>query len=488
MGITVNGKKVAGNGKPGLPGKSAYQAAQEGGYTGTEAEFNAKMAGAMTEEDVQGIIGGSLAAHIANKNNPHNVTASQIGAIAASQVGNLHVWQRTRVLSETVPAGYTLGDVETDVDWFLFKSGGQGSSSSYYAVIEYSASISVDAAGVVDFVSATQETIHWNSLDTWDEILSSDPVGVFVRLTSDNKNVSSPLLSEVVYFPNGTTAEYIPTPGANETTSHIGYSFSTLQRVDTHGLISAGTYTDYLTSTDEEAYRDDLETAIKSGYTLSEPATINTYISSTTGTLLSCDQSGIRVTSSGEIYGVNGGLTSGKSALYAEYEVGKVYVITSSDNEEILNRWFTPTTTAYGGAITVRFLEPYVEQRKEEVISYLGCLAEGPNVYIGTYIGTGVYGEGNETSITLPFVPSFVEIVAVVSLTGGSGYLTSKEYSLSFDRECVYLSISESDGAVGFANVKADGKTISWYSTGSPSAQYNSGGYIYVYAAYKKGG
>lgn len=37
MAIIVNGKKVAGLG---LPGKSAYQAAKENGYTGTEEEFN----------------------------------------------------------------------------------------------------------------------------------------------------------------------------------------------------------------------------------------------------------------------------------------------------------------------------------------------------------------------------------------------------------------------------------------------------------------
>ena len=41
MAIVVNGKKVAGLG---LPGKSAYQAAVDGGYTGTEQEFNTALA------------------------------------------------------------------------------------------------------------------------------------------------------------------------------------------------------------------------------------------------------------------------------------------------------------------------------------------------------------------------------------------------------------------------------------------------------------
>lgn len=42
--IKVNGKKVAGIGQPGLNGKSAYETAKEGGFTGTEKEFNTILA------------------------------------------------------------------------------------------------------------------------------------------------------------------------------------------------------------------------------------------------------------------------------------------------------------------------------------------------------------------------------------------------------------------------------------------------------------
>ena len=41
MALYVNGKKVAGIG---LPGKSAYQYAVDGGYTGTEEEFQETLA------------------------------------------------------------------------------------------------------------------------------------------------------------------------------------------------------------------------------------------------------------------------------------------------------------------------------------------------------------------------------------------------------------------------------------------------------------
>ena len=46
MALLVNGKKVAGLGLPVADGKSAYQTAVEGGYTGSESEFNTLLANA----------------------------------------------------------------------------------------------------------------------------------------------------------------------------------------------------------------------------------------------------------------------------------------------------------------------------------------------------------------------------------------------------------------------------------------------------------
>jgi len=57
-------------GVSGQNGKSAYTAAVEGGYSGTETAFNESLA------EVPG--------HIASKSNPHGVTAEQIGALPTS--------------------------------------------------------------------------------------------------------------------------------------------------------------------------------------------------------------------------------------------------------------------------------------------------------------------------------------------------------------------------------------------------------------------
>ena len=63
MPLYLKDKLVSGTG---AQGKSAYQTAVEAGYMDTEAAFNSAL------KDVPG--------HIANKNNPHGVTAAQAGA------------------------------------------------------------------------------------------------------------------------------------------------------------------------------------------------------------------------------------------------------------------------------------------------------------------------------------------------------------------------------------------------------------------------
>ena len=60
-------------GVAGADGKSAYQTAVEGGYSGTETAFNAAIV--------------ELPNHIADKKNPHGVTAAQTGAIPSNEKG-----------------------------------------------------------------------------------------------------------------------------------------------------------------------------------------------------------------------------------------------------------------------------------------------------------------------------------------------------------------------------------------------------------------
>lgn len=72
MAVIVNGKKVAGLGQPGkdgAPGKSAYQAAKEKGYTGTEEEFNTALAG-MQSAPFLPLAGGIMQGPLSLSGNP----------------------------------------------------------------------------------------------------------------------------------------------------------------------------------------------------------------------------------------------------------------------------------------------------------------------------------------------------------------------------------------------------------------------------------
>lgn len=53
MAIYVDGKKIAGLGSRGEPGKSAYQQAVEGGYTGTEEDFKSLLADVMPKTEIE---------------------------------------------------------------------------------------------------------------------------------------------------------------------------------------------------------------------------------------------------------------------------------------------------------------------------------------------------------------------------------------------------------------------------------------------------
>lgn len=66
-----NGNFIPINAIRGDKGKSAYEQAKDGGYTGTEEAFIALLNGLTATVDAQ---------HYANLNNPHGVTCSQIGA------------------------------------------------------------------------------------------------------------------------------------------------------------------------------------------------------------------------------------------------------------------------------------------------------------------------------------------------------------------------------------------------------------------------
>lgn len=93
-----------------------------------------------------------IANHTGNKQNPHGVTADQIGAITMKELPNLHVWKKhTSVDSEN---GYILGEN------LEFASGDSGNSSYTYS---YSDDISISDDGSIVLENAETVTISYRT-------------------------------------------------------------------------------------------------------------------------------------------------------------------------------------------------------------------------------------------------------------------------------------------------------------------------------------
>ena len=78
-----DGNFISINAIKGEDGKSAYELAVEGGYAGSEEQFMQALASLGGEYALQTVDTSDYDDHIANKNNPHGVTAEQVGALPA---------------------------------------------------------------------------------------------------------------------------------------------------------------------------------------------------------------------------------------------------------------------------------------------------------------------------------------------------------------------------------------------------------------------
>lgn len=78
-----DGNFISINAIKGEDGKSAYELAVEGGYAGSEEDFMRALASLGGEYALQTVDTSDYDVHIANKNNPHGVTAEQVGALPA---------------------------------------------------------------------------------------------------------------------------------------------------------------------------------------------------------------------------------------------------------------------------------------------------------------------------------------------------------------------------------------------------------------------
>lgn len=102
-------------------------------------------------------------------------------------------------------------------------------------------------------------------------------------------------------------------------------------------------------------------------------------------------------------------------------------------------------------------------------------------VYAGSYVGTGTYGQSNPNSLTFPFTPKLWGIYAVVENTSTPSFDPVLNIWDWVSRERVYSSYSGVGS--GIIATEITGNSVSWYSSTNANVQLNDAGDTYYYFA-----
>ena len=212
-----------------------------------------------------------------------------------ADVGNLHVWRKTVTTTEevpAVPAGYTLGAVETLTD-FMYSWDTTTSIPKVNAYYTNSIAVSADGAITTDFESLSTERLVTpdRTDDTYEAIKSIRNLRgnfvKFVRYYDLQNTFNSAYLNKVYYISNAAEAVYVEIDD-----THISLNISGVQTVTGYPYtpaIPASTSVTYPVSTNRNAYQEgsDAKPAgyvlgdVVSGYLISSSNNVEFYLSDT---------------------------------------------------------------------------------------------------------------------------------------------------------------------------------------------------------------
>ena len=403
-----------------------------------------------------------------------------------AHVGNLHVWERVQTYSEPVPevpAGYTLGAVEENVSI-------TNTTSSADTIVMYI------ATSLTVYNDGTISTSGFGSASGKITSVIDKMYGKFIYFRAQDSDFDS---NNIIFIPSDATRSW----GDNGEVV-----VSKLQRVTGYPYtpaIPAGTTTDYLTSTDRNAYPDQSAEGGQDAYYTLGDVVSNVSFGSDGNTYIHYDVSdGVVVDKSGNVtlgnttrvvigYGYNYTTDTVKSALAGKFI--KVYANEYSDSSD--THTFIPNNTivyipsdvsiTQDGLGPKHFIASYQPVTghaaipANHTITYLGQLGGGTRIEEGSYVGTGTHGSSNPNSLTFGFEPKMVMIFAAD---------ISRNAKMIINESGVSVVVQTSSNSVlaGFASITKTEKTITWYSTETNSvnpaaAQLNTSGITYDYIA-----
>lgn len=413
-----------------------------------------------------------------------------------ANVGNVHVWRKTVVAEEEVPAGYKLVDDNTDrtLDDVPNALINLGNSNQRTAYINCADSITVDDGGGISLNSATT---HYQANDALNA--ASWLRGKYIKLyyINDFGNWFGPPAldqNKTYYVPNDAQIS------VNSATIIV----DKLQRVDAYPLTPAGTHITYLTSVNRNVYQEG-DDAKEAGYVLGDMVSGYLFASAWTGNASNYYYSEtIKVSDTGTLtqenvksYTANATNDSWVSNIQSAIRGKFITVSGEKDNggSEGTNLVYIPddAIVSYfenGVSLGYPYNYGFLVNKMQQVtgypaipagttIEYLGVLGDKTSIETGSYVGTGTYGSGNPNTLTFRFEPKFVHIQARnIGKEDSSGFkfaffvLGTKGFSIG----------PGSANELYNLNAKFDGNTLSWY-LGNAAQQLNAKSANYFFIA-----
>lgn len=413
-----------------------------------------------------------------------------------ANIGNVHVWRKTVVAEEEVPAGYKLVDDNTDrtLDDVPNALINLGNSNQRTAYINCADSITVDDGGGISLNSATT---HYQANDALNA--ASWLRGKYIKLyyINDFGNWFGPPAldqNKTYYVPNDAQIS------VNSATIIV----DKLQRVDAYPLTPAGTHITYLTSVNRNAYQEG-DDAKEAGYVLGDMVSGYLFASAWTGNASNYYYSEtIKVSDTGTLtqenvksYTANATNDSWVSNIQSAIRGKFITVSGEKDNggSEGTNLVYIPddAIVSYfenGVSLGYPYNYGFLVNKMQQVtgypaipagttIEYLGVLGDKTSIETGSYVGTGTSGSGNPNTLTFGFEPKFVHIQSY-SIGNGDGTGYGFAFFLSGTRGFTIGPSSSND--LYPLNAKFNKNILSWYQN-NEYAQLNAKKVKYFFAA-----
>ena len=442
-------------GVSGQDGKSAYTAAVESGYTGTETAFNTALS--------------NVPDHIASQNNPHNVTAEQAGADPSGSAAAVQTNLDSHTSNTSNPHSVTYSQV------------GAAAASHTHSGSDLTSAVPISLGGTGATTAADAMTNLGGMLTdmsnlafelVWEE--GEMPAGYWSSVCYGNGKFVAIGSGAVAYSTDGITWTEVTASSLRSGSVCYGNGkFVAVMGVSAKGAYSA----DGITWTAMTMPRSASWQSVCYG----------------AGKFVAVSDNNASAYSTDGINWTSKYLWDSQNWYSVCYGNGK-FVAVANNSDKIAystdgtswRRKTLPNSTYWrsvcygdGKFVAISYnssskTPAAVADATPSAISQLNA-AGLARMQLVSYVGTGTYGSSNAISLTFDFEPKFIAIQRNVSNHDG------KTFAI---RGMKYLNRLNADGNNNYAFLTWEGKKVSWYSYRNEATnQMNISGETYIVVA-----